>query len=113
MLAALPCGLRGLFFRTVGLGVQLGLLGLIIGSRADAKWSRLLAGGYAVARGCLSCTHAIVAATIPRARRLSVVNACAGFVLAGTASVLAMWQGREEGHRAHIRILAAVAAGEW
>jgi hypothetical protein len=102
--------LRGLLFRVVGLGLQLGMLGLIIGIRADAKWSQLLAGGYASARACIACSHVIIAWCIPRARKLSSMTAVAGLALAAGPAWLATQQ--EGAYATHVAVMAAVAAGE-
>lgn len=104
--------LRGLLFRCVGLGLQLSVLGVIIGARADEKWYRLLAGGYAAARLCISCTHTIIAYTIPHARRLSVVNAAAGLALAVAPAVMALLEQDEEAYVSHVKVIAATAVGE-
>lgn len=106
------CSLRGLGFQTTGLGLQLGLLGLIIGTRADQKWFRLLAGGYAVVRTCLACIHAIVAWTIPRARMLSLVTAAAGLALAAAPTVIAWQQGIDSGEKEEEQEKASLP-GSW
>eukprot|EP00882_Tetradesmus_deserticola_P008029 GHRQ01008458.1.p1 GENE.GHRQ01008458.1~~GHRQ01008458.1.p1 ORF type:complete len:479 (+),score=171.28 GHRQ01008458.1:521-1957(+) len=103
--------LRGLMFRVVGLGLQLGMLGLIIGSRADAKWSQLLAGGYACARACIAGSHIIIAWCIPRARKLSAMTATAALVLAAAPAWLALQ--RDAAYSTHVAIMGAVAAGEF
>ncbi|WIA14454.1 hypothetical protein OEZ85_002979 [Tetradesmus obliquus] len=103
--------LRGLLFRVVGLGLQLGLLGFIIATRADAQWPQLLAGGYACARMCIAATHVIIAWCIPRARKLSAMTAVAGLALAAAPAWLA-WQ-KDAAYALHVKVMAAVAAGEF
>lgn len=110
--AAAACRLRGLLFRVVGLGMQLGLLGIIIGTRTDIEWYRLLAGGYALTRASISCTHAIVAWTLPRARKLCVTNACSGMALSIAPAVLAWQATHEEAYSKHLAIMVVVTVGE-
>lgn len=92
--------------------MQLGLLGLIIGARADIKWYRLLAGGYVITRVSLSTLHATVAWTIPRARALCLVNMSAGLALAVAPAVLAWLPTHEEAYRSHVAIMIVVAVGK-
>jgi NADPH:quinone reductase-like Zn-dependent oxidoreductase len=108
-LPLLRCRLRGLLFRVVGLGLQLGMLGLI-GLRADTKWPQLLAGGYACARACIACSHLIIAWCIPRARKLSSMTAAAALLLAAAPAWLALQ--RDAAYTTHVAIMAIVAAGE-
>jgi hypothetical protein len=97
-------------FRVVGLGLQLGMLGLIIGSRADTKWPQLLAGGYACARICIATSHIIIAWCIPRARKLSSMTAAAGLLLAAAPTWLALH--KDAAYTTHWVVMAIVAAGE-
>lgn len=92
--------------------MQLGLLGLIIGSRSDVEWYRLLAGGYALTRTSLSCIHAIVAWSLPRARRLCLANAASGLILAVAPAVLAWQATHEEAYPMHITVMVVAAVGE-
>lgn len=98
--------------RVVGLSMQLGLLGLIIGSRSDIQWYRLLAGGYALTRASLSCIHAIIAWSLPRARGLCLANAGAGLMLAVAPAVLAWQPTHEEAYFMHIAVMVVAAVGE-
>lgn len=92
--------------------MQLGLLGLIIGTRQDMKWYRLLAGGYAISRASLSCSHGVVAWTIPRARGLCLANALSGLALSVAPAVLA-WQATNcEAYTLHVAIMAVVTVGK-
>lgn len=109
--ALAQCSLRGLMFRSIGLCLQLGMLGLIIGSRADLKWHRLLAGGYAVARASLAIIQLIVARAVPRARVLCLLNAAAGAALVVAPAVTAWREGSEEAYRGHVIVMMATAVG--
>jgi hypothetical protein len=104
--------LRGLLLRAVGLSMLLGLLGLIIGSRSDLEWYRLLAGGYALTRASLSTNHALIAWSIPRARRLCLVNAGSGLLLSVAPAVLAWQATHEQAYRLHIAVMVVAAVGE-
>jgi hypothetical protein len=106
------CRLRGLVFRCVGLCMLLGLLGLIIGARADVQWYRLLAGGYVITRTSLSCLHAAAARAIPRARALCLVNMSAGLMLAVAPAVLAWQPTHAEAYPSHVNVMVVVAVGE-
>lgn len=90
----------------------LGLLGLIIGSRSDLEWYRLLAGGYALTRASLSTIHAVIAGSIPRARQLCLVNAASGLLLSVAPAVLAWQATHEEAYRLHIAVMVVAAVGE-
>lgn len=105
--------LRGLLLHFVGLIMLLGLLGLIIGCRSDMEWYRLLAGGYALTRTSLSCIHATIAWSLPRARGLCLVNAGCGLLLAVAPAVLAWQETHEKAYPMHIAVMAVAAVGEW
>lgn len=106
------CRLRGLLLRVVGLAMLLGLLGLIIGSRSDVEWYRLLAGGYALTRVSMSCIHATVAWALPRARRLCLANGASGLLLAVAPAVLAWQETQEEAYGVHVAVMIVAAVGE-
>lgn len=106
------CRLRGLLLQAVGLSMLLGLLGLIIGSRSDVESYRLLAGGYAVTCASLSTIHALVAWSIPRARRLCLVNAASDLLLSVVPAVLAWQATQEEAYRLYVAVMVAAAVGE-
>eukprot|EP00878_Enallax_costatus_P034047 GHUV01037655.1.p1 GENE.GHUV01037655.1~~GHUV01037655.1.p1 ORF type:complete len:352 (+),score=-3.64 GHUV01037655.1:586-1641(+) len=101
--------LQGLLFRCIGLTLQLGVLGFLIGVRNDAEWYHLLAGGYALARFATAVVFGIIAVTIPRARVISLVHLVFDALMIAAAACAAVFR---ESYQTYFVIVIGIAVAE-